>query len=87
MLHAKRENSNWAKETTRTRCGFKETATTLNVALWLLLKSHNAFWHLKKCHDVIFVLWLVKKTTRTRCGIMKIRQRIVVVLYNGHDAM
>jgi hypothetical protein len=35
--------------------------------LWLHLKSHNAFRHLKKSHDAKFVSWLVKKTIRTRC--------------------
>jgi hypothetical protein len=44
MLCSKCENAKWAKKTTRTRCGKRETATTRNFASWTFCNSHNAFW-------------------------------------------
>jgi hypothetical protein len=58
---------------------------TRNSASWLLVKSHNAFWHFKKYHNVKFMSWLLKKMTTTCSGIMKIPQCVMVVSFYGHD--
>jgi hypothetical protein len=67
--------------------GFRERDTARNFVSWLLLKSHNTFLHLEKCHYAKIVSWLVKKMTTTHSGITKIPQFIVVVAFYGHNAM
>jgi hypothetical protein len=87
MLRSKCENVNELKKTTRTRCGNSETATTRNFASWTFCKSHNAFWHLKNCHDAKFALWLLGKTTGTRSGKTELPERVVAVSFYSHDTV
>jgi hypothetical protein len=87
MLRSKRENAQWAKKMTRTGCGNIETATTRNFASWMFCNSHNAFWHVNKCHDAKFVSWLLEKTTGTRSGIMELPERVVFVSFYSHDTI
>jgi len=85
MLSSKIENTHWAEKTTTTRCGIWETATMRNT-LWLFLNNRNVLWHVKICHDVKVVSWLLKEVT-TMLDFMKIPQVVVVVTFYSHDAM
>jgi len=46
-----RKRSLSGKKTTTTRCGIRETATTRNCVLWLILNNNNALWHERKNHN------------------------------------
>jgi hypothetical protein len=87
MLGSKTENAQWANNTTRMRCGFRETATTRNFASGLFLMSHNAFWQFKKCHDAKFASWLLKKMSTTSFGIMKIPRRVVILIVQNKSVI
>jgi CxxC motif-containing protein (DUF1111 family) len=76
-----------SEKTTRTRCGNIEKATTRNFASWMFCNSHNAFWHVEKCHDAKFKSWLLEKMTTTRSGNIELPERVVVVSFYSHDAM
>jgi hypothetical protein len=52
--------------------------------LWQYQNSHNAFWHVKNCHDAKIVSWLLEKTTETRSGMMELPERFVVVSFYSH---
>jgi hypothetical protein len=75
------------KKTTRTGCGNTETATTQNFASWTFCNSHNAFWHMNKCHDAKFASWLLDKTTATRSGNIELPERDVVVSFYSQDTI
>jgi hypothetical protein len=75
------------KKTTRTRCGNIKTATTWNFTSWMFCNSHNAFWHVEKCHDAKFMSWLLEKTTGTCSGIMEFPERVVVVSFYSHGTI
>jgi hypothetical protein len=85
VLSSKIENAHWAEKTTTTRCGIRETATTRNFVLWLFLNNRNALWHVKICHDVKVVLWLLKVMTTTSSDFMKIPQTAEEVAYQLMD--
>jgi hypothetical protein len=87
MLRSNSENAQWAEKKTRTRCGNSETATTRNLALWTFCNSHNAFWHVKNCHEAKFASWLLEKTTTTCSGNIELLERDVVVSFYSHDTM
>jgi hypothetical protein len=78
---------NERKKPTRTRCGNSETAMTRNFASWTFCNSHNAFWHVKNCHEAKFGSWLLEKTTTTRSGNIEWPERDVVVSFYSHDTM
>jgi hypothetical protein len=54
--------------------------------LWLFLNNRNVLWHVKICHDVKVMSWLLKEVT-TMLDFMKIPQVVVVVTFYSHDAM
>jgi hypothetical protein len=76
-----------SEKTTRTRCGNNETTTTRNFKSWTFCKSHNAFWHVKNCHDAKFALWLLDKTSATRSGNTVLPERVLIVFFYSHDTM
>jgi hypothetical protein len=49
--------------------------------------SHNAFWHVKNCHEVKFTSWLLDKMITTRSGKTELPERFVVVSFYSHDTM
>jgi hypothetical protein len=53
----------------------------------MFCNSHNAFWHVKKCHDAKFASWLLEKTIATRSGNIELPECDVVVFFYGHDMM
>jgi hypothetical protein len=53
----------------------------------MFCNSHNAFWHVKKCHDVKFASWLLEKTTATRSGNIELPERVMVASFYSHDTM
>jgi hypothetical protein len=82
-----RKRSMSEKKTTRTLCGNSERSTTQNFASWTFCNSHNAFWHVKNCHDAKFASWLLDKTTVTRSGKTELPESVVVVSFYSHDTM
>jgi hypothetical protein len=78
---------NERKKTIRTRCGNSETATTRNFASWTFCNSHNAFWHVKNCHDAKFTSSLLDKTTATRSGNIELPEHVVVVFFYSHNTV
>ena len=81
MLSSKIEKAHWAAKTTTTPCGIRERATTRNFVLWLFLNYRNALWHVKICHDVKVMLWLLKEMTTTSSNFMKMPQTAEEVAY------
>jgi len=84
MLSSKIKNAHCSEKMTTKCCGIREIATTRNFVLWLFLNNRNAFWHVKICHDVKVVLWLLKEMT-TSSNFMKIPQTAEEVAYQLMD--